>query len=128
LCPGFRGSTLAFAHGGRIAQRHVGRDVEGAKHGSDVAQAAALAAALGKRLVRVLPEVDRGEVLAGPEHVSKVVVAVDPRALRGEAAAQEGLEAGIEVLLAREKLLGQLRGTPVQAGAAKLPEHLAREI
>ena len=40
-----------------------------------------------------------------------MVLAVDPAALGGEPAAQQRLEAGVEIALAREELLGQLGGT-----------------
>src|SRR5439155_16882600 len=73
-------------------------------------------------------EVDDVKVLARPEHVAEVVLAVDPAALRRQAAAQARLEARVQIAFAREQLLRQLGGTPLQLRRAKLPQDLSGQV
>ena len=77
---------------GRVDEWVVGGVVEGAQHPGDVDQRGALEPPFADGPGRLPFEIDDDEVVAGPEHLAEVIVAVDSNALRVELAAQHAPE------------------------------------
>ena len=84
-------------------QSRVGRVVERAEHARDVAQRRALEPALADRARGLALEVDDHEVLARPEHLAEVEVAVDAHAHVDELRVEQRLEALEHLGLALEQ-------------------------
>ena len=83
----------------------VRRVVERAEHAGDVAERAALDAALAQRPQRLAFEIDDDEVVAGVEDLAEVVVAVRADALAGDPAAEHRADVLLQIGFARQQLL-----------------------
>ena len=78
--------------------------MEGAQHPGDVAQCAALDAALAQRPRRLPFEVDDDEVVAGMQHLPEVIVAVRADAQAGDAAVENAPDPLLDFFFARQQL------------------------
>src|SRR6266851_1062895 len=85
--------------------RGVRRVVERAQHARDVAQCAAFDPPLAQRPRRLAFEVDDHEVVARPQHLSEVIVAVRADAETGDSAIEDLADVFLQIALALEQLL-----------------------
>src|SRR5262245_39250950 len=111
-------------------ERRVRRVIEGADHAGYVAQRRALQPPLRQRPRGLALEVGDEEVVAGPQDLSEVQIAVAPDAHTGQLAADDPPTALDHAILGAQQAIdiGRELGGKRLLLLAELPEHLAHQV
>ena len=107
--PGLEHLAVLRPHAAAAAEPEQGRFggvMERAQHPGHVAERRAFDTAFAHRPRRLTLEIDDHEVLAGKEHLTEVIVAVDPCARAAQLAVQDRPEAPEDLALVPQDALG----------------------